>query len=355
MATSNIVVSSLPAYVQTNRDLLIKDIVLGGASIARMRKQVGVKGSAYLNYLDVAPTIASGAGCGFSESGTITARQRTITTALCKINLALCDKKLIGKYNEYLVTIGASDKNCPYEQYIVDEIVKNIKEKMEVAVWQWDDTQSGQMFDGILTIADGDSDVIDVAIASGKSAYEGIRAVYDAMPEYVLEKEPKIFVSPAIFRAFMKELVDMNLYHYSPAQDKEETEHFLPGTGCKVVKTLGLANSLKIVGTYDDNLVYGTDLMSNEEDVDMWYSKDSGEFRFNAEWNAGVQIAFPDHLVLGAFAATPVSPNGQNVTLANIAASAATIATKQTAIATDANKLASAVNSDNQIETHTNA
>lgn len=353
MATSNIIETSLPDYVQTNHDLLVKDLVLGGKSIARMTKQVGVKKDAYLNYLDIVPTIADGSSCGWGEAGTITATQRTINTALMKVNMALCEKKLLGKYNEYLVKIGAGNESCPYEQVIIDGIIKGIVEKMEKAVWQWDDTQTGELFDGILTIAGADSSVIDVTIASGKSAYEGLKAVYAAIPEYVHEKGAKIFVSPAIFRAFMQEMVNANLFHYNPGEGELE-EFFLPGTGCKVVKTLGLDNSLKVVATFDENLVYGTDLLGNEEKVEMWYSKDNQEFRFAAEWNAGVQIAFPAYCVLGAFAATPVSPNAQMEQLASIATSAATIATKQTAIAVDSAKLAGAVNGSNQIETHAN-
>lgn len=347
MATSNIIETSLPDYVQTNHDLLVKNLVLGGKSIARMTKQVGVKKSAYLNYLAVEPTIADGSGCGWNEAGTITATQRTINTALMKVNMALCEKKLLGKYNEYLVKIGAGNEECPYEQVIVDGIVKGIVEKMEKAVWQWDDTQTGELFDGILTIAAADSSVIDVTIASGASAYAGLKQVYAAIPEYVHEKGAKIFVAPAIFRAFMQEMVNANLYHYNPG-DGELEEFFLPGTGCKVVKTLGLANSLKVVATYDENLVYGTDLMGNEEKVDIFYERSAQEFRFIAEWNSGVQIAFPEHLVLGVFAATPVSPNAQMEQLASIAASSATIATKATT-------LAGAVNASGQIETHNNA
>ena len=50
MASTNFVVSSLPAYVQDNKDLIIKNFALvGTASRQRFGIQTGIKTSAYLN------------------------------------------------------------------------------------------------------------------------------------------------------------------------------------------------------------------------------------------------------------------------------------------------------------------
>ena len=35
------------------------------------------------------------------------------------------------------------------------------------------------------------------------------------------------------------------------------------------------------------------------ETFDLWYSKDNQEFRLAVKFNAGVQVAFPDEVVLG--------------------------------------------------------
>ena len=36
----------------------------------------------------------------------------------------------------------------------------------------------------------------------------------------------------------------------------------------------------------------------DDEKFDLWYSKDNQEFRLAINFNAGVQVAFPDEIVL---------------------------------------------------------
>ena len=311
MANENFIVSSLPAYVQNNRDVLLKNFALVGTDTRRrIGLQTGVKKDAYLNFLNVAPTLQAG-GCGFSAAGDVALTQRTIATAMIKVNLEICPENLIGKWAEYLVRISATENDLPFEQYIVDGLVAEINKKIEKLIWQGDHTQSSdaniKWIDGFLYIANADSDVIDVSIASGTSAYNGIVAVYAAMTEESLERGGMIFVSPAIFRAFMQELVVRNYFHYDP-RDAAPDEVILPGTDVRVVKTPGLAGSLKILGTFPENMVYGCDMEGDAEDIDIWYSQDNRNFRVAVQWNSGVQFAFPAHVVLGAFAAAPSVP-----------------------------------------------
>ena len=129
--SNNIIVSSLPDYVQTNRDVIIDDIVLRGPTIKRMAKQTGIKKSAYLNYLNVAPVFQNGAGCGFTPQGDIALTQKEINVGVIKINLDLCPESLRGKYAEYLVRTRAGEQPMPFEAEIVAEVKKFIQEALE--------------------------------------------------------------------------------------------------------------------------------------------------------------------------------------------------------------------------------
>ena len=71
------------------------------------------------------------------------------------------------------------------------------------------------------------------------------------------------------------------------------------------MKAPGLAGSLKIVGTFGDNLVYGTDGENDNESVDLWWSQDDRVFKYQVKWNTGVAYHFGDQVVVGTFAATP--------------------------------------------------
>jgi hypothetical protein len=72
-----------------------------------------------------------------------------------------------------------------------------------------------------------------------------------------------------------------------------------------VVRTPGLAGSLKLVGTCGDNLVYGCDMENDHEDIDLWWSQDDRVFKYQVKWNSGVAYHFPDQVVVGTFAAAP--------------------------------------------------
>ena len=67
MAVTNFLVSSLPAYVQDNQDILIKNFALVGRDTrSHIGIQTGVKLDAHLNFLDVSPVLQDGSACGFN-------------------------------------------------------------------------------------------------------------------------------------------------------------------------------------------------------------------------------------------------------------------------------------------------
>ena len=125
------------------------------------------------------------------------------------------------------------------------------------------------------------------------------------MTDEALERGGVIFVSPAIYRAFLADMVSLNLYHYAGANEAFPKEFFLPGTNAKVIYTPGLSGSLKVVGTFAENLVYGTDMTGDEEVYDIWFSQDDRVWKIDIEWLSGVAYHFPDQIVVGTFAAAP--------------------------------------------------
>ena len=296
----NFVVTSLPAYVQDNKDLLIKNFALvGGETRKRISVQTGIKKDEHINYLNLTPTFQSGVGCGFTAQGEATLTQRLIETARFKVNMEFCPDTLIGKYAEYQASINASEnESLPFEAYIMEALTNEIVKKIETTIWGG--VKGTDLIDGFITIAKADSDVVDVVI-EGTSAYADILKVYNAMSEYTLEQGGEIYVSPAKFRAFMQEMVEKNYFHYNPG-NAEPGEFLLPGSNVKVVRTPGLAGKTEVVGTFAKNMYYGCDLENAAEDIKVWYSDDDDLIKVSAKWNMGVQFAFPGEVVLGATA-----------------------------------------------------
>lgn len=300
--------SELEKYVQDNRDVIIRNAVLGNGGIRnRMSIQTGIKTSEKLHPFEVNPIFQDGRGCGFSAQGEAKISERELETGIIKVNMQFCPDDLLGKYAEYLVKISATADELPFEQYILDGVVAAINEGVEKLIFLGDTTSENHILkhtDGFVKILKAEEDVIDVAIATGQSAYQGILSVYMAMPEEVINKGAEILVSPAIFRAFMQDMVKANLFHYNPNEGTVDS-FILPGTDVVVRKEVGLTGSLNVIGTYPKNLYYGTDLENATEDVKLWFSDDDDVYKLKVKWNSGVQVAFPQDVVLGEFAQQP--------------------------------------------------
>lgn len=300
-------VSTLPAYVQDNKDLLLKNFALvGGGTRSRISIQTGVKHSAHLNFIEIAPTLQDGSSCGFSTAGDVALTQRKIETAAIKINLDICPQTLRGKYAEYLISMNATEDALPFEQYIMEGVTNVLARKIETLMWQGDKSKTSdtniKWIDGFLKIAGAESGVKDVTITL-TSVYDAIAKVYENMTDEAIERGAEIYVSPANYRKFMNELVAKNFFHYAGAMEAAPTEFFFPGTSAKVVMTPGLTGvDNKIVGTFAKNLFYGCDMENDEEVIKVWWSDDADLYKLKASWNSGVQIAFPDQVVLGATA-----------------------------------------------------
>lgn len=294
-------VSGLTNYIETNKEVILKDAILGsglkGETIPMLRKQLGVKTSERLNYLDVTPAIQPVTGCGFSAQGSTVFSERDIVTAQAKVNDEWCSEQLLNKFAEYKVRIGANEQEMPFEAEITDQIVKGVQKDIERQIWVGDKS-NGDLVDGFVTIALGadSASTITGATAQGASAYEAIRQAYMLIPEEWIDNAV-IFVSPAIFREYVQDLVDANLYHYDPAFSGELTEMFLAGSDVKVRKTFGLTGDNHIYASVADNMVYGTDFENNKEEVDGWYSKDDDVYRLKMRFNFGCNTLYPDAVV----------------------------------------------------------
>ena len=298
----NFITTSLPDYVKQNNDLLLKNFALVGGTRSRISIQTGIKESAHLNYMEIDPTFQDGKGCGYSSAGSVSLTQRTIKTAVIKINLDICPETLRGKYAEHLIKTNASEASLPFEQYIVEGITNTIGKRIDKLMWQGDTAKSGdanlKWIDGFLKILNTEDEVVDVTITTD-SIYNAIEDVYMALPEEVIERGAEIYLSPANYRKFMMELVKKNYYHYAGAEQAAPTEFIFPGSSAMVVQTYGLTGVNDIVGTFPANLYYGCDMEGDAEVISIKWSDDDDLFKLKVKWNSGVQVAFPNMVVHG--------------------------------------------------------
>lgn len=280
-------VNGLSAYVAENKDVILRDIVFGGEygdTVPLMTKELGVKGTAKIHPSTIEAVLQEVNGaCGFTPQGNLTIAEVEIETKNVKVNTEFCAEKLIGKFAEYKVRVGANQDALPFEAEIVEGLVKDINRQIEEGVW----TQLGAI-----------EGTDDITLSGATKAYDKVMEVYMAMDERVLE-DGIIFVSPTLFREYVKDLVEKNLYHYNPADGALE-EIFIPGAGVKVRKARGIKGKT-IYGTSPKNLVYGTDFMGNNEEVKVWFSDDADTYRVKVRFNYGAVFAFPSLVAKGTW------------------------------------------------------
>lgn len=269
----------------------------------------GIKHSQALNYFNT-DAIFQPDGCGFTPSGTTPLEQKTLTVCPIKVEEALCPKD----YNSYWAALkapkGSKDDALVFAEAYTAKKAKLIAEKNDKLLWQGDTSASpADLCDGWLKLIEASSEKITVTGGDFSPAYTSITAnnvleiMYAAeakLPDRIRSKDNLVmYVSKAVFRLFTQAMINANSYYQSP-KEGVNFEAYLLGTNVKVVGINGLTGvNDKMVLTYADNLVVGTDLVDEVEggNMELWYSKDNRELRFSASWKIGVQIYFEDEVV----------------------------------------------------------
>lgn len=298
MATvKNYIVTDLPDYVDQTKDELIAKSVIGAKSAGLFRLFTGVKGATALNLIDTEVTFGNGAECGWDDAGDVTLSQRVLDPAYLKVNLSICDKNLLKKWANYLVRIEANktDRDLPFEKELVDGVIADVNAQVEKMIYQG--TKTSTSFEGLLNILQTAS----APTASGTGAYDTIKKAVAALPAAAFgHEDTAVLVGMDAYNTYMMELVEANLYHYNPGQG--EDGFYVPGTSIKVIGVPGLNGTNKVIAGRLSNFVYGTNMEDGQEVFDLWYSKDNREFRLAIEFTAGVQVAYPEEVVVGTIA-----------------------------------------------------
>ena len=137
--------------------------------------------------------------------------------------------------------------------------------------------------------------------ASVKDDVDDLIALVGATNSAVLSKDGNyIYMSIPNYMALMKELRDDNNFHYQSGE-LESFKFVYPYSKVTIVGVDGLAGNNSLIFANKMNLMVGTDLVSDFEEVKFRYSEDNFEHRFHMNFRLGTQIAVPAEI----FAANP--------------------------------------------------
>lgn len=286
-------VSTLPDYIQANRDELFVKAIASTKTLDYIESMLGVKGKAALNYLDSTVVLADGETCGWNPQGDDTFTQKTVTTKLVTVNKEFCAKQMRSKWMSYDLSLAAGRENLPFEQKIADSNVAAIKKAVEKLIWQGNVTLG---IDGLLKQIKDDESTIKVN--GGTTILDKVGKVIAAIPAGALEKGVNVFMSYTDFRSYVEAknaeccgnmpVIDANVDYLVYAGDSR----------IKLVPVAGLEGTNKIVAAPYDALVYATDVEDSEGIFKMWFDEKEDKFLFKVLFTAGTAVKYADETVI---------------------------------------------------------
>ena len=286
-------VSTLPDYIQENRDELFVKAIASTKTLDYIESMLGVKGKAALNYLNSTVVLADGESCGWNPQGDDTFTQKTVSTKLVTVNKEFCAKQMRSKWMSYDLSLAAGRENLPFEQKIAESNVAAIKKAVEKLIWQGDVTLG---IDGLLKQIKTEDGAVKVN--GGTTILEKIGKVIAAIPAGALEKGVNVFMSYTDFRSYVEAknaeccgnmpVIDANVDYLVYAGDSR----------IKLVPVAGLEGTDKIVAAPYDALVYATDVEDSEGIFKMWFDEKEDKFLFKVLFTAGTAVKYNDEVVL---------------------------------------------------------
>lgn len=277
--------------------------------------QTGIKSSEKILLLSEDVIFQNDTACSFDASGSTTYSNRTITPGAMKVNKTYCPKDLRAKYTQVLLKQGSQkevDIDQAWAKAVTDAVILGISEGMEKQWWQGDTTVTDQnlnKFDGIVkqtlsgsveanTVANMGTAITTGTGFTTTNIRAAVQAMWLSLPEKLKGKSDIVIaMGTDLFDLYTAALVTANLYAYNPGQDGTGYELKVPGTSYTITGFPGLSGSNTMRAFRASNVYFGVDLEHEEEQFDMWESKDDQNVKLKASWKTGVNVAYPSEVV----------------------------------------------------------
>ncbi len=300
-------VAGLQAYVDQERMALIKKMILGGRTVQFLTVQPDIKSAASINLLS-SDLVAQAGGCGFTDAGETILTQNTLNVCPLKVNESICIDTLEQYYTQSLLNPGSYDTNFGFEQLYAEEKVSQISSLIDTLIWQGNTSVTGQtgLCDGFITLANttysGSVVTGNVSAATAITVNNIITLIDDmvqAIPVNIINMDDLyLYMGYDTYRLAATALRNANLFHYTGAEDQgQQFSQMWPGTNVRLIAVKGLNGTNKMFISSKSNMFFGTDLLNDYENLQIFYSMDFQEVRVVAKWKSGVNAAFWDYVV----------------------------------------------------------
>ena len=154
--------------------------------------------------------VIKNASCDFDATATVTLTERLLQPEEFQVNLQFCKQDFQSDWEAVQMGISAFDNLPPkFSDFIIGHVAGLVAEKTEKNIWEGVTANAGE-FDGLVTLALADTDVIDApnhAAVTAANVVEKLGEIVDSIPAALYGKEDvHIYISQNIARAYVRAL-----------------------------------------------------------------------------------------------------------------------------------------------------
>ena len=295
-------VSALSDFNNEVAGELIAKMVYGGSTMEYITIKEGVKFQEPINLMEVDLVLQNGT-CVSTPSGSLDFSQRNITVCPRTSFDGICLKDMDRTY----LGISALERGSYNETFALatnysELLVNQMQKKNDQFLWTAlsGSAPAGCSSDGLVKIISGSTTGV-VAAGTGDATLANLEVMLAALSPDVADRDDlTYFMSVSKFRALIGDIRTQNNFYFDPVSVSNRggiLEIGMPFQNAKIVGTVGLQGSNRIVLGPAKQIVAGTDLMSDFSEFQLWYDINSDQLKHRISTKLGVNIAYGEFWV----------------------------------------------------------
>lgn len=292
---------------------MITKAVTGAPSMQVMRFVTGIKHKQELQTLDTDVTYVDASTCLDTDlaTGDTTPGKFELAVAPIGIIQKFCSRDLDSTEFNQILAAGTNNEteDLPLQQAIINYMIEKHRFEMEKLIWRGNTASSGtnlQFFDGFKTKFDASGSVVELntdSIGSITSSnafnalYQAVENFEDLVGEGIVDSGRLIgFVDRSVWQKLRKNMIDNN--YFVERLDDDRYNIRIDGTDIviRVATGLNVSGEQNIYFGDREHFTVGTDLESDFEDLDVFYSREKDAIFFRLAFRLGVEVPFYDQI-----------------------------------------------------------
>ena len=236
-----------------------------------------------------------------TPSGSLTYTQRNITVCPRTSFDGLCLKDMDRTYLGIAeLAPGSYNETFTMASTYSELLVNQFQKANDQFLWTQSSGSLSCNSDGLINIISGSTTGVVVA-GNASASLANMDTMINASPSDVADRDDlTFFMSVSKFREFVSALRTENNFYFdmnSVSNRGGILEMQYPYQNIKVVGTVGLNGSGRIVLGPAKQIVAGTDLMSDFSEFQLWYDINTDQLKHRISTKLGVNVAFPEFWV----------------------------------------------------------